>query len=97
MVVEVLDVPQVRHRRTEVGVEVGRAVSRHVQAGTGREGRRGEEAGDPPAPGYVELQAVDGPGADEARRIRQRLAVLARGHVRLDPGADRGQPGQVLR
>src|SRR5438034_6708983 len=55
MVVEILDVAQVRDRHTNVRVQVRRTVRRDVQAGAGGEGRRGEEAGDPAASGDVEL------------------------------------------
>ena len=55
MIMEVLDVPQVRHRHTDMSVQVRRTVRRDVQAGAGGGGRRGEEAGDPAASGDVEL------------------------------------------
>ncbi len=46
VIVEVLDMAQVRHRRADVRVQVRRAMGRHIQAGACRQRRRGQEAGD---------------------------------------------------
>jgi hypothetical protein len=57
VVVEVLQVPQVRHRGGHVRVQVRRAVPRDLQVVSCGERGAAEELGDPAAPGHVELQA----------------------------------------
>ena len=53
MVVEVLHVPQVRHRHPDVRMQVGRAVPGDLQVACRRQGRAADELGDAAAPGLA--------------------------------------------
>ena len=69
VVVEILHVPQVRHRRPDVRVQVGSALPGDLQVVCRRQRRAADELGDTAAPGHVELKAVDRPGLDQLRGV----------------------------
>ena len=69
MVVEVLNVPQVRHRRPDMRVQVESAVPGDLQVVCCRQRRAADELGNAAAPGHVELQAVDGGGLYQPRGV----------------------------
>ncbi len=97
VVVEVLGVAQVWHRRPDVSVQVGCAVSGDLQVVRCRQGRAAHELGDPAAPGHVELKAVDGTGLDQPRGVGQRPAVLTGRYIGPHLPPDRGQTRQIQR
>jgi hypothetical protein len=96
VVVEVFDVPQVGHRHARPRVQVGGAVPGDLEVMPRRQGTGAQKLGDAAAPGHVQLQAVHRARVDEARRVGQGPAVLARRDVGHDRLPHRGEPGEVL-
>ena len=97
VVMEVLQVAQVRHGHGDLRVQVRRAVPGHLDVVRGGQRGAAEELGDAAAAGHVELQAVHRARGQQPLGVGQRPAVLARRHVGPHLLPDRGQPGEVLR
>ena len=97
VVVEVLEVPEVRDRAKSVRGELRCAVPRDVEPVPGRKACNLQQPGDPPAARYIRLEAVD--AADEVPEVRRDVRVLA--GCNLEPRrscvADEPQPLEVVR
>src|SRR5205823_7937718 len=78
VVVEVLEVPEPRHRAAGGDAGARRAVRREVEPECGGNGPRTQEAGDTAAAGHVALQAVDAAVRDEVAEVGRNVGVLTR-------------------
>ena len=94
MIVEPLQMPQVRRGGGRVSVQMRTAMPGDLQTVSGGDGGDPQPFGNATAPGHIGLQAVHRLRRAHPAEVVQVIAVFPRGDVRQDGSTDLPQPAR---
>ena len=92
MVMEVLDMAQIRHCRGDRGVKIRSAVTGDLQVMTFGQRSRPNQTVQPPHRVTSACKRSTPPLFEHAGEVAEGVAVLPSGHITIEPVPDEGQP-----
>ena len=97
MIMEVLDVPHVRHAQRDMGMQIRGAVCRHVQTLSTSDGGCSNPRGVAPTASHVDLEAVHGARGHHVSKVGLVIAVLSCSNIDVECVPDESQADEIVR